>query len=552
MNLKNKFIFAGITGVGTALFLYLIVVYGIGEVNYWVFAAFTTEYMIAEHFGIKSDSMDLNLSPIFALAMFLIYGIVPTLLMSFIGVLIYYAVFKKKVIVSLFYTSKTSIVYFLSAMAFYLTGAHIGGFYNGQLKGILAFVITNRVAEDVLCYVEYILFNRHIHLHHFFDSEKLKVFIALISIPCALLIANVYFDMSAFYFLSMLAAILLLAYNFHILSNLMYANKKLEALYNMVSIINSRLDVHQVGEAIIDAIRDVVNFSGIVIFLKKNGVDELEIVAWDIGDQDKYCDMKIMMDKRFVEYILHIEEPTIVDCLDEKNGFYCDYFDFKSCMVVPLQQDMDMIGSIILFQDYENSFSQDNLRVVSMISKQAAIALSNARLYREMTQKSIMDPMTKLYNRRYFTDVLNDVIEICKKEALKVSLIMIDIDYFKRVNDTYGHLIGDDVLKELANRIKMCMRSDDIVARYGGEEFVVVLPSVDEKQAYNIAERIRVEIESKPFTTAAGELNITVSAGICEYPTKADSLERLIANADRALYMAKALGRNRVIIYEEI
>ncbi|WP_159432397.1 sensor domain-containing diguanylate cyclase [Caldanaerobius fijiensis] len=550
--MKNKSAFAGVMGVGYALLFYFLLVYGIDEMNYGAFAAFTIVYIIVEHFGIKSDGVDFNLTSVFALAMFLMYGIVPTLLMAFIGVMVYYAVYKRKMLLSLFYGSKVSIIYSLSAMAFYLAGAHIGKFYSGQLKGILAFVIANRLAEDILCYVEYVLFNRHVHLDHFFGSEKLKALIGLISIPCALLIANVYFDMTTFYFLSMLAAILLLAYNFHTLSNLMYANKKLQALYNMVSIINSRLDVHQVGEAIIDAIREVVNFSGIVIFLKRNDMDDLEIVAWDIGDQDRYCDMKVMMDKRFVEYVLHMEEPTIIDCLDDKNGFCCDYFDFNSCMVVPLQQDMETIGAIILFQDYENSFTQDNLKIVSMISKQAAIALFNAKLYREMTQKSIMDPMTKLYNRRYFTDVLNDVIEICKKEGLNVSLIMIDIDYFKRVNDTYGHLIGDDVLKELANRIKMCLRNDDIVARYGGEEFVVVLPAVDEKQAYNIAERIRVEIESKPFNTRIGELNITVSAGVCEYPAKADSLERLIANADRALYMAKAGGRNRVVIYEHI
>ncbi|MGB9808751.1 MAG: GGDEF domain-containing protein, partial [Caldanaerobacter sp.] len=110
-----------------------------------------------------------------------------------------------------------------------------------------------------------------------------------------------------------------------------------------------------------------------------------------------------------------------------------------------------------------------------------------------------------------------------------VSLIMFDLDNFKQINDTYGHLIGDEVLKEVARRIKNNVRSGDIVARFGGEEFAVILPKLTAEQAYMIAERIRTEVSSKPIKTEKGDIYITITGGVADYPSKADSAEKLVS-----------------------
>ncbi|WP_051585942.1 sensor domain-containing diguanylate cyclase [Caldanaerobius polysaccharolyticus] len=546
----NKLMGNGMTYVGYIFLIYLLFVNGINGIDYWVFAIFIASFLIVEYLGIRGERNQVSLGSAFVMVVFLVYGVAPALLMASLGMFIYHSVSSKNVFSGLSYGSRAVIAYGLAAWAFYLTGAQIGPFYSDQVRGIAVFVVVSYLVSDVLRFAAYRVSGQYVQLSHVFENALLKALFAVVSAVCAVMLAYIYREMNFFYKALALLAVLLLAYNFHILSSLMYANKKLKALYDMLSIINSRLDVNQVGEAIIDAISNVVNFSGVAIFLGK-GESELEIVAWDMGEVE-HCDTKVATDKEFVQTLLRIDEPAIIDCCNDKDSLLCSYFNFKSCMIVPLVQNIKTIGAILLFHDYQNAFSKENLDIVTMISRQGAIALYNAKLYREMTQKSITDPITKLYNRRYFTDIIKDIVEICQREDLNVSLIMIDIDYFKRVNDTYGHLIGDEVIKELASRIKMCTRGDDIVARYGGEEFVVVLPSLDEQQAYTIAERIRKEIAARPFTTSAGELHVTVSAGICEYPAKADSLERLIANADRALYMAKARGRNKVIIYEEI
>jgi diguanylate cyclase (GGDEF)-like protein len=130
--------------------------------------------------------------------------------------------------------------------------------------------------------------------------------------------------------------------------------------------------------------------------------------------------------------------------------------------------------------------------------------------------------------------------------------MIFDIDYFKRVNDTYGHTVGDFVLKEVADLIKSSVRKDDIVARYGGEEFTVILPDLDSDEAYVIAERIRNKIEEHIFAVNDLKIKITISGGISEYPRLAANDVELVNYADRAMYVgAKFRGRNRIKIYDE-
>jgi len=160
---------------------------------------------------------------------------------------------------------------------------------------------------------------------------------------------------------------------------------------------------------------------------------------------------------------------------------------------------------------------------------------------------SITDGLTKLHNHRHFQDELARAFEESQRYQRPLSLAMIDIDFFKKVNDTYGHAVGDEVLKIVSKRYADSVRSTDLVARYGGEEFAVMMPETELDDAIAFAEKIRALIEDTPIETQAGPLQATVSLGVSSVPhTKIHSSKELIVAADKALYRAKRNGRNQV------
>ena len=160
---------------------------------------------------------------------------------------------------------------------------------------------------------------------------------------------------------------------------------------------------------------------------------------------------------------------------------------------------------------------------------------------------SITDGLTRLYNHRYFQDELARAFDESKRYNRPLSLAMIDIDFFKKVNDTYGHAVGDEVLKCVSSQFGESVRSTDLVARYGGEEFAVMMPETGLEDALTFAEKIRHLLESRPVPTQAGPLPVTVSIGVSSVPrSRIHSPKEMVVAADRALYRAKKGGRNRV------
>ncbi|HET7705982.1 MAG TPA: diguanylate cyclase [Thermoanaerobaculia bacterium] len=166
---------------------------------------------------------------------------------------------------------------------------------------------------------------------------------------------------------------------------------------------------------------------------------------------------------------------------------------------------------------------------------------------RRLELLSITDGLTKLHNHRYFQDELARAFEESERYDRPLSLAMIDIDFFKKVNDTYGHAVGDEILKGVANLYRESVRATDLVARYGGEEFAVMMPETNLEDALTFAEKIRSLVESTPMETQAGPLNITVSLGVASVPhSKIHTPKEVIVAADKALYRAKRNGRNQV------
>ena len=182
-------------------------------------------------------------------------------------------------------------------------------------------------------------------------------------------------------------------------------------------------------------------------------------------------------------------------------------------------------------------------------------------LYETIRDLSIVDDLTQVFVRRHFMDRLNEEIKRSQRFKTPLSLLMLDIDHFKRYNDEFGHMVGDATLKKVAEILKVSVRRVDLVGRYGGEEFIVVMPETKQQDALDVAERIRSSIARHTFKLYHVETKVTVSQGIATYhpnfsklPETADSepiVEALIKASDKCLYQAKEDGRNRVMIFKE-
>jgi diguanylate cyclase (GGDEF)-like protein len=170
----------------------------------------------------------------------------------------------------------------------------------------------------------------------------------------------------------------------------------------------------------------------------------------------------------------------------------------------------------------------------------------------KVKRQSLTDNLTDLYNRSYLEPFLERELEHAKKKNQMLSVIMVDMDHFKHINDTYGHIVGDHVLTIFAQVILKCIRKTDVIARYGGDEFVVVLPNTDTETAKCIAERIRHDVSEMYIPPVEGVVisSIQCSVGVSTYPVHCDSRNSLIYTSDLALYMAKRSGRNCIKVYE--
>lgn len=228
--------------------------------------------------------------------------------------------------------------------------------------------------------------------------------------------------------------------------------------------------------------------------------------------------------------------------------FQSDASNVNSLLCLPLIVKDEAIGIInISNKKDKNLFNQDDLDFMGALANQAAIAISNAQLYK----LAITDSLTKLYIRRHFEYLLDNEIKRSNRYRHDLTLLMMDIDNFKSINDNYGHQMGDEMLRHISEVILTTVRKIDMPSRYGGEEFAIILPETQKENSKKIAERLRKKISNIIIRTKdKKEVSPTISIGIASYPMDTEEKEDLIGFADQALYFAKNSGKNRVAEYD--
>jgi diguanylate cyclase (GGDEF)-like protein len=308
------------------------------------------------------------------------------------------------------------------------------------------------------------------------------------------------------------------------------------------------LNLDEVVDEILNIVQKILGYRFFSIFLL-SGQNSLSLLG-EIkdGEKTRYAEPKASpLTRRLRELVGNSKPVRIFDAAeDADSGLTVD--GTKSFMAVPMISRGKAIGLMHAGSTRMGAFLDQDEKIFSILAGSAALAVENALLHQKTQELTIVDELTGLYNFRYFSRKLGTEVMRAKRYRQPLSVIMVDIDWFKKCNDTYGHLFGNRVLQDLAKRIKDSIREVDVACRYGGEEFAVILPQTKKADAQMIGERIRRRVESGETVSAdkSSRVKITVSLGVATYPENGKTPKELVAKVDQALYLAKGRGKNLV------
>jgi diguanylate cyclase (GGDEF)-like protein len=224
---------------------------------------------------------------------------------------------------------------------------------------------------------------------------------------------------------------------------------------------------------------------------------------------------------------------------------------FPTTMALPMRSDGKVTGVLAAYRaDPSRIFTEEDVETATFLTEQGSVAIENVLLHDEARRLSLTDGLTSIWNMRFFQMQFRQVLATATRFTRPFSILMLDLDRFKGVNDTFGHQRGDEILIEFAQRVSRTLREVDTFARYGGEEFICLLSETDKQGAFTTAEKILFAIRSMPFGGTNGEapVSLTVSIGVASYPEHGDSFRGLVRCADEALYRAKQEGRDRIYV----
>lgn len=330
-------------------------------------------------------------------------------------------------------------------------------------------------------------------------------------------------------------------------------NEKLKVVINTNTAITNSLNKEDILKVILEQTKKILTCEYVTILLVDKEIGKLKFAVLS-KEEEKEILKDINLDKGegIAGTVWATGTPMLIK--NTKNDYrFCNKVDKKtdsdtqSILAVPLTVDGEIIGVLEAINKTKGTFSYTgDLKLLQYLSIQSAIAIKNSQLYEE----SNTDGLTKIANHKYFIRRLNEEFQRTKRFNNNLSYAMIDIDHFKNFNDTYGHQLGDEVLKSVAKILKEKTKASDIPCRYGGEEFAIIYTETNKKDALIAAERLRKLIEDFNIDWEGKIIHITISIGVVTFPEqRAKTYHEIIKMADTALYQAKRNGRNRVVYF---
>ncbi|MCK4257549.1 MAG: sensor domain-containing diguanylate cyclase [Halanaerobiales bacterium] len=313
-------------------------------------------------------------------------------------------------------------------------------------------------------------------------------------------------------------------------------NSEFFVLQQISNYVSSILNINDLLELIPDILIGISGAKYAAIYLTEDGTFRgLQIKATNFCEEEMVRDFFMGVCGSQIRNTFMTGELTI------ENSINCG--EFGSMMNIPIKHKDEVLGVLVLTHYKPNSFSEYNPQLLKSVGEQLGISIANARLYAQVKQMANIDGLTRVYNRKYLQNYLNK--HFAQSVPNLITLIMLDIDHFKHINDTYGHLMGDQVLKNLAHIIEKTIGEKGFLTRYGGEEFVILLPNLSTDEGYQIAEELRVLVMNQEFHHSNRSCKVTISLGVADNSLSViETMDDLLKATDESLYAAKDKGRN--------
>ncbi len=320
-----------------------------------------------------------------------------------------------------------------------------------------------------------------------------------------------------------------------------------EAFVNTIDSASDAADRKAGLSRLIDKILSRIQAEECIVYLFGEGSAMLQR-AYYTGNIQDFDLFERHANNTIVQKVLNSGAPYLNNhySFELKVPFSKDSVFIRSIICYPLQRGGEKIGAIELVNKISGAFTKNDLALLEIMLNPLATVIRTLDTFERSERLTITDDLTKLYNYRYLMQYLEADVRRCLRYKKKVSLLFIDIDGFKRINDTFGHLVGSQALSEMGQVFRGIVRETDVVGRYGGDEFVIVLPETPLNGAMIIAERIRKKVEEFEFVAQNLSIRLTVSLGVANCPKHTLTAEGLIKKADAAMYRAKELSKNSI------
>jgi diguanylate cyclase (GGDEF)-like protein len=340
-------------------------------------------------------------------------------------------------------------------------------------------------------------------------------------------------------------------------AGLRHRTKELGFFLSLAKALTSTLELKKVLKVIMTRAQQLIKAEAWALLLLDEPANELYFDLIQSKHEKILKSQRIKPGQGAAGWVARYNKPLLVPDLSKDDRFSTGIdlqigSPSRSLLCVPIVNKKRTIGVLEAVNKIgDGLFNAQDLTLMVKLIDQAEIAIERAYLYQKMADLAVTDDLTKLFNFRYLDQTLDIEIRRGQRYGANVSLIFLDMDYFKQVNDRYGHLMGSRVLIEVAQILIQNLRDVDIIARYGGDEFVVVLPETPLDVTYRIAQRLRVALREHTFLEAEGHpITLTASYGIANYPAHARNKKDLIRLADQAMYRAKNSGRDQICLAE--